>query len=61
MENYAKMMEKLDRRIMNIEEDLYGGGKSPQERKTLMEEYDRLRSEYIDMRNLNWRYSGIRA
>ena len=61
MESYAKMMEKLDRRIANIEEELYGGGKTLAERRQLMDQWDKLRAEYIDMRNLNLRYSGIRA
>lgn len=61
MESYAKMMEKLDRRISNIEEELYGGGKTPAERRQLMDQWDKLRAEYIDMKSLNWKYSGIRA
>ena len=61
MESYAKMMEKLDRRISDLEEELYGGGKTPAERRQLMDQWDKLRAEYIDMRNLNLRYSGIRA
>ena len=63
-DKHAELLIKIgeiNQRIANIEEELYGGGKTPAERRRLMEKLDKLRAEYIDMKSLNWKYSGIRA